>query len=147
VAVSATRLGLTSFGGPIAHLGYFRREYVERRGWLDDAAFADLVGLCQALPGPASSQLGLAIGARRAGVAGALVAWLGFTLPSAALLVLVAGYATTAGGVPAGLTHGLALAATAIVAQALFLMARRLTPDLPRLAVAGLARHRSRRSR
>ena len=90
VAASATRLGLTSFGGPVAHLGYFRREYVERRGWLDDATFADLVGLCQALPGPASSQLGIAIGARHAGPLGGLVAWLGFTLPSAALLTSVA---------------------------------------------------------
>lgn len=139
MAASATRLGLTSFGGPVAHLGYFRREYVERRGWLDDATFADLVGLCQALPGPASSQLGIAIGARHAGPLGGLVAWLGFTLPSAALLLLAAGYSSAAGGVAPGLSHGLALAATAIVAQALFLMARRLTPDLLRLIMAALA--------
>ena len=77
------RLGLTSFGGPVAHIGYFRREYVERRGWLDDATFGDLVALCQSLPGPASSQLGIAIGTQRAGMLGGLAAWLGFTLPSA----------------------------------------------------------------
>ena len=84
---AALRLGLTSFGGPIAHIGYFRREYVERRGWLDETAFADLVALCQSLPGPASSQLGIAIGTRRAGMAGGLAAWLGFTLPSAVALI------------------------------------------------------------
>ncbi|HTS14270.1 MAG TPA: chromate efflux transporter [Candidatus Sulfotelmatobacter sp.] len=136
VGASALRLGLTSFGGPVAHLGYFRREYVERRRWLDDDAFAQLVGLCQALPGPASSQLGIAIGARRAGPLGGLVAWLGFTAPSAVLMVAFAGLAGSGGGVPTGLTHGLALAAVAIVAQALVLMARRLTPDLPRAAMA-----------
>lgn len=136
VATSALRLGLTSFGGPVAHIGYFRREYVERRGWLDDAAFGELVGLCQALPGPASSQLGIAIGARHAGALGGLVAWLGFTVPSAVLMVAFAGVAGSGGGIPAGLAHGLGLAAVAIVALALWLMARRLTPDLPRVAVA-----------
>ncbi|MGZ6260170.1 MAG: chromate efflux transporter [Candidatus Limnocylindrales bacterium] len=139
MAVSATRLGLTSFGGPVAHLGYFRREYVVRRGWLDDATFADLVGLCQALPGPASSQLGIAIGVRHAGPLGGLIAWLGFTLPSALALVAFAGVADALGGIPAGLASGLGLAAVAIVAQALFLMARRLTPDVSRLAVAVMA--------
>ncbi|MGZ6295996.1 MAG: chromate transporter, partial [Candidatus Limnocylindrales bacterium] len=139
MAVSATRLGLTSFGGPVAHLGYFRREYVVRRGWLDDATFADLVGLCQALPGPASSQLGIAIGVRHAGPLGGLIAWLGFTLPSALALVAFAGVADALGGIPAGLASGLGLAAVAIVAQALFLMARRLTPDVSRLAVAVIA--------
>lgn len=86
----ALRLGLTSFGGPIAHVGYFRREYVERRGWLDEQAFGDLVALCQSLPGPASSQLGIAIGTRRAGMLGGLTAWLGFTLPSAVAMTLFA---------------------------------------------------------
>ncbi len=136
VGVSALRLGLTSFGGPVAHIGYFRREYVERRRWLDDAAFGELVALCQALPGPASSQLGIAIGSRQAGVLGGLVAWLGFTLPSVLLMVVFAGVAGSGAGIPAGLAHGLGLAAVAIVAQALWLMARRLTPDVPRVAVA-----------
>ena len=136
VGASALRLGLTSFGGPVAHIGYFRREYVERRRWLDDATFADLVGLCQALPGPASSQLGIAIGARQAGALGGLVAWLGFTLPSAVALVVFAAVAGSGGGIPPGLAHGLGLAAVAIVAQALWLMARRLTPDLPRVVMA-----------
>ena len=86
----ALRLGLTSFGGPIAHIGYFRREYVERRGWLDEATYADLVALSQSLPGPASSQLGIAIGTRRAGLLGGLAGWLGFTLASALALVLFA---------------------------------------------------------
>jgi hypothetical protein len=89
----ALRLGLTSFGGPVAHLGYFRREYVERRRWLDENAFADLVALCQSFSSPASSQLGIAIGARRAGIRGGIVAWLGFTLPSAIVLGFVAGLA------------------------------------------------------
>ena len=88
VLLVATRLGLTSFGGPIAHIGYFRDEYVVRRGWLTEQRFAELVALCQFLPGPASSQLGMAIGMRRAGIFGALAAWLGFTLPSAIALVL-----------------------------------------------------------
>jgi chromate transporter len=138
VTRSAIRLGLTSFGGPIAHLGYFHREYVERRHWLDDAAFAELVALCQALPGPASSQLGIAIGWRRAGMRGAIAAWLGFTLP--AVIVLTA-LALVARGrpIPTGLTHGLSLAAVAIVTQAVVLMARRLTPDAPRRLVAGAA--------
>src|SRR5271156_2335889 len=82
------RLGLTSFGGPVAHLGYFRAEFVERRRWLDEAAYADLIALCQFLPGPASSQVGFAIGLRRAGIKGGLLAWLGFTLPSALALIL-----------------------------------------------------------
>jgi len=136
VTASALRLGLTSFGGPVAHIGYFRREYVERRRWLDDAAFGELVGLCQALPGPASSQLGIAIGARHAGAMGGLAAWLGFTVPSALLMVIFAGVARSGSGIPAGLAHGLGLAAVAIVAQALWLMSRRLTPDLPRATVA-----------
>jgi chromate transporter len=140
VGASALRLGLTSFGGPVAHIGYFRREYVERRGWLDEAAFADLVGLCQALPGPASSQLGIAIGARHAGPVGGLIAWLGFTAPSAVALVVFASLAGPGGGgIPPGLAHGLGLAAVAIVAQAVWLLGRRLTPDAPRLAIAAAA--------
>ncbi len=135
----ALRLGLTSFGGPIAHLGYFRHEYVERQRWLDEAAFADLVALCQALPGPASSQLGIAIGTRRAGLLGGLAAWLGFTLPSAIALIgfgLATGSLELAG---AGWVHGLKLAAVAVVAQAVWAMARALTPDWPRRALAAVA--------
>src|SRR6267154_6594801 len=88
VLAAFTRLGLTSFGGPVAHLGYFREEFVNRRRWLDDASYADLVALCQFLPGPASSQVGIAVGLSRAGYAGALAAWIGFTLPSALAMVL-----------------------------------------------------------
>jgi chromate transporter len=129
-------LGLTSFGGPIAHIGYFRREYVARRGWLDESAFADLVALCQSLPGPASSQLGIAIGTRRAGLPGGLAAWLGFTLPSAVTLTLLGLAAATADLSGAGWVHGLKLAAVAVVAQAVWSMAGTLTPDWPRRALA-----------
>src|SRR5258705_11736634 len=104
----ALRLGLTSFGGPIAHLGYFRDEYVVRRKWLDEKSYADLVALCQFLPGPASSQVGMAIGIARAGLPGALAAWLGFTLPSALLLVPFPFGVSAIGSVaPAGWRHGL----------------------------------------
>lgn len=133
---AALGLGLTSFGGPIAHIGYFRREYVERRGWLDAGAFGDLVALCQFLPGPASSQLGIAIGTRRAGPLGGLVAWLGFTLPSAIALTILGLVAASADLADAGWVHGLKLAAVAVVAQAVWLMAGSLTPDWPRRALA-----------
>ncbi len=132
------KLGLTSFGGPVAHLGYFRAEFVERRRWLDERAYADLVGLCQFLPGPASSQTGFAIGLLRGGIRGALAAWAGFTLPSAAILVLFA-YGSgglSASPIGAGLLHGLKLVAVAIVAQAVWGMARSLCPDRPRAAIA-----------
>ncbi len=135
----ATRLGLTSFGGPIAHLGYFRREYVERRRWLDDATYGELVALCQFLPGPASSQLGIAIGTRRAGLLGGLAAWIGFTLPSAAALVAFGLLTASSDLSRAGWVHGLKLAAVAVVAQAVYLMARRLTPDWRRRALAAVA--------
>ncbi|WP_404381606.1 chromate efflux transporter [Caenispirillum salinarum] len=133
------KLGLTAFGGPVAHLGYFREEFVTRRRWLDDAAYADLVALCQFLPGPASSQVGLALGLLRAGPAGALAAWLAFTLPSAIVMVLTAlGVAAMAG--EAGLTldalSGLKAAAVAVVALALWGMAKTLTPDARRASVA-----------
>jgi chromate transporter len=134
------KLGLTSFGGPIAHLGYFRREFVIRRAWLDERAYADLVALCQFLPGPASGQTGFAIGLMRAGYPGGLAAWAGFTLPSAILMTLFA-YCESALKGPAGdeLIHGLKLAAVAIVAQAVLGMARSLTPDPPRATIAVLA--------
>jgi chromate transporter len=121
------KLGLTSFGGPIAHIGYFREEFVERRKWIDEHAFADLVGLCQFLPGPASSQVGFSIGFQRAGFRGALAAWTGFTLPSAVALILFAyGAAALGGPAGSGLLHGLKLVAVAIVAQAVWGMARSL---------------------
>jgi chromate transporter len=141
VFLAALGLGLTSFGGPIAHIGYFRREYVERRRWFDDRAFADLVALCQSLPGPASSQLGIAIGARKAGMLGGIVSWVGFTVPSAIALVLFGLVSGSADLSTAGWLHGLKLAAVAVVAQAVYLLARSLTPDWPRriLALAGMA--------
>ena len=129
------RLGLTSFGGPIAHLGYFRDAFVVRRRWLDEPTYADLVALCQFLSGPASSQVGFAIGvARGRGLHGGLAAWLGFTLPSALALVLFAqGAASFAGS---GVLHGLKVVAVAVVAQAVWGMARSLCPDRPRAAIA-----------
>ena len=114
------RLGLTSFGGPVAHLGYFRDEFVQRRQWLTEHSYADLVALCQFLPGPASSQVGMALGLSRAGYGGALAAWAGFTLPSAALLILFAlGLSSQGQLLPAGALHGLKVVAVAVVAQAL----------------------------
>jgi chromate transporter len=134
------KLGLTSFGGPVAHIGYFREEFVVRRGWLDDATFSDLVALCQFLPGPASSQVGFSIGLIRAGYLGGLAAWTGFTLPSAIALLLFAYGANTLGGpVGLGLLHGLKLVAVAIVAQAVLGMARTLCPDRHRASIAGAA--------
>jgi len=131
------RLGLTSFGGPIAHLGYFRAEFVQRRRWLDDQAYADLVALCQFLPGPTSSQVGMVLGMRRAGWAGLLAAWLGFTLPSALALILFAfGVAVLPGLADSGWVHGLKVAAVAVVAQAVWGMAKSLCPDRLRAAMA-----------
>jgi chromate transporter len=131
------RLGLTSFGGPVAHLGYFREEFVRRRAWLDDKSYADLVALCQFLPGPASSQVGIAVGLLRGGYAGALAAWIGFTLPSAVAMVLF-GYGIGALGDAAGSgwLHGLKVAAVAVVAQAVLGMARTLAPDRARATLA-----------
>ncbi len=134
------KLGLTSFGGPIAHLGYFRDELVMRRRWLDDRAYADLVALCQFLPGPASSQVGFALGLMRAGWAGALAAFAAFTLPSAILLVLFASAASALSGpVGEGAIAGLKIAAVAVVAQAVCGMARSLCPDGPRAGIAVLS--------
>lgn len=140
VFVTFLRLGLTSFGGPVAHLGYFRAECVQRRGWLPDAAYADLVALCQFLPGPASSQTGFALGLMRAGWGGAVAAFIAFTLPSA---ILMAAFAMTAarltGPVAEGALAGLKIVAVAIVAQAVIGMARSLCPDGPRATIAALA--------
>jgi len=133
-------LGVTSFGGPVAHLGYFHAEFVTRRKWLDEAEYADLVALCQALPGPASSQVGIAIGYRRAGLAGAIAAFIAFTLPSVLIL-----YAVTLGAslwnsaLAQGVLHGLKLAALAVVALAVWQMATKLAPDWPRRGLALLA--------
>jgi chromate transporter len=131
------RLGLTSFGGPVAHLGYFRAEFVERRRWLDEPAYADIVALCQFLPGPASSQTGISIGILRAGLPGAFCAWLGFTAPSAFAMILF-GYGVTAFGnlADSAWLHGLKIVAVAVVAQAVWGMARNLCPDRERATIA-----------
>ena len=130
------RLGCTSFGGPVAHLGYFRTEFVGRRGWLTEPDYADIVALCQVLPGPASSQVAVSLGLRRAGLAGGLAAWSGFTLPSAVLMVLFAAGAGRAGLAGAPWLHGLQVVAVAVVAQAVWGMARALCPDALRATVA-----------
>lgn len=134
------RLGLTSFGGPIAHVGYFRREFVERRGWISDSEYAQLLGLCQFLPGPASSQMGFAVGLIRAGWAGAVAAFLAFTLPSALLMFAFAEFLPRISG-PLGnaAVHGLKLVALAVVAHGLLGMFRQLCPDRSRAAIAIMA--------
>ncbi len=137
VFVVALGLGLTSFGGPIAHLGYFERTYVQRRRWLSADAYGALVALCQVVPGPTSSQVGFLIGLRRAGWAGAFAAWAGFTLPSAVIMVVVARLSThVAGPLATAVLHGLKLTAVAVVAQAVWSMAPKLCPDLRRTALA-----------
>ena len=140
VLIVFLRLGLTSFGGPVAHLGYFREEFVAKRKWLDDRTYADIVALCQFLPGPASSQVGIAVGLSRAGYAGAFAAWMGFTLPSAIALVAFA-YGIDAFGVggDTGWLHGLKVAAVAVVAQAVLGMMRSLAPDRERATIAVVA--------
>lgn len=134
------RLGLTSFGGPIAHLGYFRDEFVTRRKWLSERSYADLVALCQFLPGPASSQVGLALGLSRAGYQGAMAAWAGFTLPSALALTLFAmGISSYGEMLPSGALHGLKIVAVAVVAQAVWGMARSLCTDALRVTIMAVA--------
>lgn len=134
------RLGLTSFGGPVAHLGYFHNEFVLRRHWLSERSYADLVALCQFLPGPASSQVGIALGMLRAGYRGALAAWAGFTLPSAtALIVFALGIARYGTALSPGALHGLKVVAVAVVAQAVWGMARNLCTDVPRIALMTIA--------
>ena len=139
VLAAATRLGLTSFGGPVAHLGYFRDEYVVRRKWVDEQTYADLVALCQFLPGPASSQVGIALGIFRAGLLGGLAAWLGFTLPSAIALIAFAIGVREFDLSEAGWLQGLKVAAVAVVAQAVWGMARALCPDRERATMALVA--------
>jgi chromate transporter len=136
VLAVATRLGFTCFGGPIAHLGYFRDEYVVKRRWLDERSYADLVALCQFLPGAASSKLGMSIGILRAGLGGGLAAWLGFTLPSAIALAVVAIVLRGVGSDTINLLHGLKVVAVAVVAQAVWGMARNLAPDRSRATIA-----------
>ena len=134
------RLGLTSFGGPVAHLGYFHAEFVARRRWLGERAYADLVALCQFLPGPASSQVGMALGLQRAGYAGAFAAWAGFTLPSAIALILFAlGLARHGDALPSGALHGLKVVAVAVVAQAVWGMAGKLCIGRARITLMALA--------
>ena len=140
VFLAFLKLGVTSFGGPVAHLGYFRNELVLRRKWISDAGYADIVALCQFLPGPASSKVGFSLGLLRGGPLGAFAAWAAFTLPSALLLVVFAlGAASLAGPVGDGVIHGLKLVAVAIVAQAVWGMARALAPDRERAAIALVA--------
>jgi chromate transporter len=137
-----SKLGVTSFGGPIAHLGYFRNEIVQRRRWIDDQGYTDLVALCQFLPGPASSEVAMALGVVRAGPVGGLLAWLGFTMPSAVAMIafaLLVGASPPTASPLAGAIHGLKLIAVAVVAQAVWGMARSLTPDRPRATIAVLA--------
>jgi len=140
VFLTFLRLGLTSFGGPVAHLGYFHDEFVQRRKWLDERAYADLVALCQFLPGPASSQVGIGVGLSRAGLPGAIAAWTAFTMPSAIALILF-GYGVLEFGdaVGSGALHGLKIVAVAVVAQAVWTMARTLCPDTKRATLAALA--------
>jgi chromate transporter len=135
----STKLGLTSFGGPIAHLGYFHNEYIKRRQWLDDRSYADLVALCQFLPGPASSQVGIGIGVMRAGLLGGVAAWIGFTFPSVIALVLFAFLLQGFDLGSAGWIHGLKLVAVAIVAHAIWGMGQKLAPDRNRATIAVLS--------
>ena len=140
VFLAFLKLGLTSFGGPVAHLGYFREEFVVRRRWVEDTTYSDLVALCQLLPGPASSQVGIALGISRDGLSGGLAAWLGFTLPSALALVAF-GYGVAKFGAvsESGAIHGLKVAALAVVALAVWGMGKTLCPDAKRASLAGLA--------
>lgn len=139
VGLVSTKLGLTSFGGPVAHLGYFHVEYIQKRKWLDERSYADLVALCQFLPGPASSQVGIGIGILRGGLLGGMVAWLGFTLPSVIALVLFALLLKGFELGNSGWIHGLKIVAVAIVAQAVWSMGQKLTPDRTRQTLAILA--------
>jgi chromate transporter len=136
VFLAALRLGATSFGGPVAHVGFFREEYVARRRWIDDAEFSELVAVTNLLPGPMSSQLGMAVGAHRAGLPGAIAAWLGFTLPSAVIMTAFALVIGASDVTDAGWVHGLELVAVPVVLLAVLAMRRTLAPDPPRLALA-----------
>ncbi|OIJ11236.1 ChrA protein [Anaerobacillus alkalilacustris] len=132
----STRLGFTSFGGPIAHLGYFHDEYIRRRKWMDEKSYADLVALCQFLPGPASSQVGIGIGIMRAGILGGIISFIGFTLPSVIALIVFALLLNNFGFTDTGWIHGLKVVAVVVVAHAILGMAKNLTPDLQRKSIA-----------
>ncbi|MGY3718339.1 chromate transporter [Sutcliffiella cohnii] len=136
ILLVSTRLGLTSFGGPVAHLGYFHNEYIQRRKWMDDKSYADLVALCQFLPGPASSQVGIGIGVMRGGILGGIAAFIGFTLPSVLILIIFALLLHNFGFEDAGWIHGLKIVAVVVVAHAILGMAKNLTPDVSRKAIA-----------
>lgn len=139
VFTTALKLGLTSFGGPVAHLGYFHNEYVMRRKWIDERTYADLIALSHFLPGPASSQVGMGVGMMRAGVLGGIIAWLGFTLPSVLALFIAASLLQQSGIVEIGWMHGLKIVAVAIVAHAVWSMGKNLAPDRSRMTIAALA--------
>jgi chromate transporter len=136
ILASSSKLGLTSFGGPIAHLGYFKKEYVDRRKWINDETYADIIALCQFLPGPASSQVGISIGIIRGGVLGGIISWLGFTLPSVIMLALFALAYQKFNISNSGIVHGLKITAVAVVAQAILGMGKKLTPDKQRITIA-----------
>ncbi len=139
ILLVSTKLGLTSFGGPVAHLGYFRDEYVKKRNWLDDRSYADLVALCQFLPGPASSQVGISIGMVRGGIVGGVLSWVGFTMPSVIALIIFAYVLQGFDAADSGWIHGLKIVAVAVVAQALIGMGKNLTPDRTRITMAVIA--------
>ncbi|MEE6131910.1 chromate efflux transporter [Priestia sp. GS2] len=139
ILLISTKLGLTSFGGPIAHLGYFREEYVKKRKWLDEKSYADLIALCQFLPGPASSQVGISIGMMRGGIFGGVLSWIGFTMPSVIVLILFAYLVQGFDASSAGWINGLKIVAVAVVAQAVLGMGKNLAPDRPRITMAILA--------
>lgn len=139
ILLVSTRLGFTSFGGPVAHLGYFHNEYIQRRKWMDEKSYADLIALCQFLPGPASSQVGIGIGVMRAGLLGGIVSFIGFTLPSVIALIIFALILQGLDVADAGWIHGLKIVAVAVVAHAILGMAKNLTPDLKRKTIALLA--------
>ncbi|HLR70766.1 MAG TPA: chromate efflux transporter [Pseudogracilibacillus sp.] len=139
ILFTSTKLGLTSFGGPVAHLAYFKDEYVDRRKWLDDRTYADIIALCQFLPGPASSQVGISIGMMRGGLLGGVVSWLGFTLPSIIVLVVFGMLYQTFSLEDVGFIHSLKVVAAAVVLHALIGLGKKLTPDKTRLAIAVVA--------
>ncbi|EQB34717.1 ChrA protein [Virgibacillus sp. CM-4] len=139
ILFTSTKLGLTSFGGPIAHLAYFKDEYIDRRKWLDDKTYADIIAICQFLPGPASSQVGLSIGMLRGGLLGGLISWLGFTVPSIIVLIVFAMMYQTFSLEDAVFIHSLKIVAASVVLHALIGMGQKLTPDKPRIAIALVA--------
>ncbi|MFZ3580129.1 chromate efflux transporter [Virgibacillus sp. DJP39] len=136
IAFASLKLGLTSFGGPVAHLGYFKEEYIDKRKWLDDKTYADIIALCQFLPGPASSQVGIAIGMLRGGLLGGIISWLGFTIPSVIILVLFASLYQSFSLEGAAWIASLKIVAVAVVAHAVIGLGKKLTPDRPRIAIA-----------